>query len=311
MNAAQRMAASSESGDGFGWYSCEDILRILDNDDSASIDSASTNFTVSTLFDRKHPYGLVCSLTSEFRMLAAKVVTTSDLVVEIGSSWGHCTNILAKSCGKPSRVLGLEISKEAVVASKTNFPSLTFEFIDVFREPRRVLELVQKLYGNEKEITEVNGEISESPSSGPDHLVVFVDIGGNRDLRDLVALLPWVLSNLCPQICVVKSESLHAYMKMREIGSIDVPLDYHKWSDLREFAPPPKPQRLPQYPLKAPLRHSPSGVPICRFYNYDTQHGCIRLTKGRCPLDHEHCHMCGVSGHRAFDCTCQAVMPIL
>jgi hypothetical protein len=40
-------------------------------------------------------------------------------------------------------------------------------------------------------------------------LVCFVDIGGNRELEALAALLPWVASALHPRLIVVKSQSLY------------------------------------------------------------------------------------------------------
>lgn len=53
---------------------------------------------------------------------------------------------------------------------------------------------------------------------------------------------------------------------------------------------------------------------ICRFYNYDVERGCLRSMKAQrnknlkgCNMDHEHCHRCGREGHRAFECTNDAI----
>eukprot|EP00956_Cyclotella_meneghiniana_P013801 scaffold20263_cov69-Cyclotella_meneghiniana.AAC.1 len=50
-------------------------------------------------------------------------------------------------------------------------------------------------------------------------------------------------------------------------------------------------------------------VEICRFYNYDSERGCLRSKRARnnpnvkgCELDHDHCHLCGVFGHCALEC---------
>lgn len=50
-------------------------------------------------------------------------------------------------------------------------------------------------------------------------------------------------------------------------------------------------------------------VEICRFYNYDSERGCLRSKRARnnpnvkgCDMDHEHCHLCGVFGHCALEC---------
>ena len=55
---------------------------------------------------------------------------------------------------------------------------------------------------------------------------------------------------------------------------------------------------------------------ICRFYNYD-ERGCLRSTKAQrnpnlkgCDLDHDHCHRCGLEGHRAFECTKNITSPL-
>ena len=46
-------------------------------------------------------------------------------------------------------------------------------------------------------------------------LCVFVDIGGNRELEALVALLPWVATALpcVPRFIAVKSETLYAAVR--------------------------------------------------------------------------------------------------
>ena len=65
-----------------------------------------------------------------------------------------------------------------------------------------VIDIVEKLI-----------EKNTTPESTP-NLVVFVDIGGNRELEALVALLPWVASSLpqIPRRIVVKSETMHTAM---------------------------------------------------------------------------------------------------
>ena len=92
-------------------------------------------------------YGVICSITSDFRSLAAKLVSIGDVVVEIGSSYGRCTQILATACCNPAAVLGLETSKEAIIAARACYPTLNFQRANVLREPGRALQLVQQLVG--------------------------------------------------------------------------------------------------------------------------------------------------------------------
>lgn len=42
---------------------------------------------------------------------------------------------------------------------------------------------------------------------------------------------------------------------------------------------------------------------ICRFHNYDSTRGCLRLKRSRCDCCHKTCHRCGTAcGSRGFEC---------
>ena len=57
-------------------------------------------------------------------------------------------------------------------------------------------------------------------------------------------------------------------------------------------------------PLELPVRRTADGIEICRFHNYSPA-GCIRVSQGRCPLDHHVCHWCGEEGHAPLACDAQ------
>jgi hypothetical protein len=167
----------------------------------------------SACHNRREFYSWVPSLR-----IAREHVTLEDAAIEIGASYGRCTSILAKATGSASHVLGVETSKEVVAKASEAYPTLHFEQMDVFKERLRLLELTEQVVrGNARvaiartapSATELGrpSDLSDSAVSGIlRDLVVFVDIGGNRELETLVALIPWVQSEMRPRLLVVKSE---------------------------------------------------------------------------------------------------------
>ena len=77
---------------------------------------------------------VVVAHTLEFRHLARSQVTKRDHVVEIGSSLGLCTKILAQASGA---VVGFDVSAAHLEESRRTFPELRFEFLDIFEEAER------------------------------------------------------------------------------------------------------------------------------------------------------------------------------
>ena len=139
-------------------------------------------------------------------------------------------------------------------------------------------------------------------------LVVFADIGGNRELEALVALLPWVAMTLKPRLIVVKSEKLYRAVAEND-GTFDWPALQARCAKTRSFSR----QKLP-HPLKAPLRHARDGTPICRFHNYrvrtEGQVGSTCRQGDRCPYNHTQCHRCLEDGHTALECTLEDATPL-
>jgi hypothetical protein len=120
-------------------------------------------------------------------------VTPGDKVLELGSSYGLCTRVLAHHAG-PDAVLGIDNSHQLIAASQAAFPDLSFLVLDVLEQPGELRRLAQQWKFN----------------------VVFVDIGGNRALEALLRLLPWLQQELAAlELIVVKSEELAAAAQQR------------------------------------------------------------------------------------------------
>jgi len=222
------------------------------------------------------------------------------------------TAILAQQLNNTNQIVGIDISKEVITAASSSYPDLTFVKSDALRDPMSTLLVY-------KDLCKLHNE-----SKHHQLLYVFVDIGGNRELESLVALLPWVEEQLQPISIIVKSETLYAAVMELGGGTFD-------WNVLTAMAndavdkrkrdteggngngtestnlnPPTKTVKT-LHPLKAPLRKNDKGVAICRFHNYD-QRGCRKFidmtcSGETCPYDHEHCHMCLELGHIALHCT--------
>lgn len=234
---------------------------------------------------------VVTYYTETFRRMV-KLVRPTDAVLEIGSSWGECTALLGEALSPP-RVVGVDTSKEALEKSSAKFPHLTFERADALANPLMVIEIAKALLAR---------------CGAGARLVVFADIGGNRELEALVALLPWVAATLAPRLIVVKSEKLHSAVAANG-GVFDWPELQARCAKTRSFGR----QKLP-HPLKAPLRHARDGTPICRFHNYrvrkDGQVGSTCRQGDRCPYNHVQCHRCLEDGHTALECTLEDATPL-
>lgn len=145
------------------------------------------------------PAAVVCATTDAYRRLARSQVTAADRVLEVGCSAGACTALLARHAGRG--VVGVDNSRELLRAAAARVARCCLErggASDVRLEHCDVLAAPEEL----KALAAGCG-------------VVFVDIGGNRQLASLVTLLPWLLAELRPRLLVVKSEALAAEARRR------------------------------------------------------------------------------------------------
>lgn len=220
--------------------------------------------------------GLVTASTDAYRKLARSELTRQDFVLEIGSSLGLCTQTLAQHA---RWVIGMDNSKENVAKTQEEYPWLQFERLDPFLEPEKVLQLAVG------------------------YNVVFVDIGGNRELNAVVRLVQWVEEELDPRLIVVKSQAMHATLAKKEYNGAQPWTDETGrvcnsekwWSGLQERIK----KSWCHHPLKAPKKCTRTGNIICRYHNY-TKEGCKK--RSTCLYDHETCHICLQEGHVALYC---------
>lgn len=212
---------------------------------------------------------IVCDQTTQYRDLARTQVRPSEFVVELGSSYGVCTALLAMRCAK---CIGVEISEEAVAEARTKYPGVHFECFDAVLQPQRL----------------------EHVSAGAQTL--FVDVGGDRDLGALLQLLPSIQKVQRPNLIVLKSKKLKAHMLEHQPkmsceewwGQLEVQYGQgngHRAIDLGH-----------KHPMAYPARLDPTGKQICRFWNYGS---CYT---DDCKYTHDWCNECLALGHRAMDC---------
>jgi predicted O-methyltransferase YrrM len=235
------------------------------------------------------PSVIITKDTDDYRHLARSQIIKTDRVVEFGSSLGLCTKALSENA---ETVLGLDNSELNIERSRAAFPELNFELVDVLR---RLPELQQRLEGFNK---------------------VFVDIGGDREVKALVRALYFVKEYLRPELIVVKSRVLFKSACREENDKSDIGLltkGQQWWENLfitycglAGILPYPekwfveaKSAGFTAKPLSYPWRETVDGTPICRLYNYSI---CLKHLECLCEFDHDHCHHCGKFGHRAIEC---------
>ena len=90
--------------------------------------SASSSLCNITRFEYDRMTG---KTTDCYRRLARSQLTPHDHVLEIGSAYGKCTEIIHLHAG--GRVIGIDISAESVEASRHEYPALRFEKLDALQ----------------------------------------------------------------------------------------------------------------------------------------------------------------------------------
>lgn len=157
-------------------------------------------------------------------------------------------------------------------------------------------------------------------------LTVFVDIGGDRQLHAVVLLLQWIIksfssernndNSMLGQI-IVKSETLYQALRDYQSASSGDTADSSSYflddggDWLKRHWRTAVRESFPRHPLQAPRRilplvqksnnHPGESRAICRYHNYHPE-GCAKHADGRCPYDHDHCHLCLQVGHVARNC---------
>jgi hypothetical protein len=296
-------------------------------------------------FCTDHPSAIVCYDTDTFRGFT-ELLNFQDIVVELGCSYGKCTHLISKRVSS-NRVLGIDVSNEVIAKAKENYTDINFQQCDLIATPYLAFKLVEDLIGcceskqciNKTEQRTEDEKLDGFSQSETPRLVVFMDIGGNREMETNIALLAWVVADMPqkPDLIVVKSQSIYRFVSgilkgtlFTENCHIGAAFDWNKLLSTSESAfqnrkrkkeitlasesiSPTKLQRFDEkvrklpHPLKAPRRSTPAGIDICRFHNYSMCKNFVDPeNRGTtCDLDHSHCHICLAVGHVAKDCVQQ------
>lgn len=233
---------------------------------------------------------IVTGETIPYRHMASSQILSTDTVLEVGCSTGEASAILVRYAQK---WLGFDTSSDMVEQCLAKLPRNP-ENDNVARALKR--DALADPSEAKNAVTETLGD------AGPS--VVFVDIGGNRELDGVLRMIDWCKQSFHPRLVVVKSRELEAAIQTANgvvVGDNGLIENCETWYKLRlEQLCKPK---LPLHPLQAPMRLSPlnKDVPICRYHNYDVN-GCKRHKDGICSFDHDHCHLCLERGHTALQC---------
>ena len=276
---------------------------------------------------------MITKTTDKYRLLAASQLIPTDRVLEIGCSNGECSLVIAKYVTAGS-LRGFDTSQQMVseakskISGKKGYGNVQFHVIDPFKEPKKALILATESSTSENEDGDKNLD-KPTPS------VVFIDIGGNRDLGSVVKMLEWTMNVFTPRLCIIKSEEMvqsfmedFKYAKAESSCDLGTPASKRRKSSLVHIEPNgiiqngtdwfhaklsffrsesatsqagPEPAQRFSHPKKAPLSLSPEDgkTPICRYYNYH-KNGCQHAN---CPFDHKYCHWCQERGHIGRYCT--------
>ena len=285
---------------------------------------------------------IVCAETEEFRLLARTLPLPGWAALDIGAAHGHATEMLAAAVGATGRVVGVEKGREFIEAARQERPQLTFERLDALAAPQYLVQLagtgVDIVAIDINGIREISGLLPLIALAervvAPSVLLV-----KSRHLWESArAYLSAPESGLSPPggqpaaaggcgAVALDGGRRWAFANTdaAELGPAEGPSPGSGcgsssssagwWRQLLAEHRPESPEAsgaagthqlsrsARRYPLNYPHRFVPgsAGTRICEFHNYDGA-GCLNHRKGKCQLDHCHCHFCAEAGHRALEC---------
>ena len=245
---------------------------------------------------------VVVPTTDLFRKFASSTIPLSAIVVEIGCANGFCTKFILRRLAAQNQYLGIDISPQFIRECQAKYPEADFELINVMTEWGRAEHLI----ASKRQDCLLEGDTNTTnKNSAPLHM--YVDIGGNRDVESLLALLQIIQHRVRPDSIIVKSQEL--FSLGTKLGGLGSPNAWkHLQAQARETLQRRRHTPKKYNPLRLPQRYTKDGVAICRYHNYDSQRGCLRFqdASNTCPLDHDVCHSClTIAGHVAWQCPLQ------
>ena len=121
---------------------------------------------------------VLCQETVPFRHVARCQISSSDVVVELGCSFGEMTSVLLE---RTAHVIGVDHASSVLEAAARRAPAARYELLDALAHPARLLALCRTC----------------APTA------VFIDLGGDRPAADLVPLLAQLHAELTPTVSLV------------------------------------------------------------------------------------------------------------
>jgi precorrin-6B methylase 2 len=141
------------------------------------------------------------SRVSSYRRLARELVGSDDLVIELGSSEGRCTRLLA---GRAQRVIAVEKTRDG--CAKTREAVARCDNVDVLCQDAFELKPILDL----------------TPCAD----AVFVDIGGSAPAWQTMRLAGNYLSIFHPDVLVMRNTRLASFVSSLEWAERDTPGRY-------------------------------------------------------------------------------------
>jgi hypothetical protein len=228
--------------------------------------------------------------TKDFRRLVG-LITSTDRVLEIGCSSGEASMLMLPTCRS---WVGFDTSEEMLGMCQAAMDRWSCS------------HCCPKSTTKKKEYHPViMNALVDSTTARKEACrfgiptVVACDIGGNRELVNVLRMISWAMDAFQPNLILIKSRELTKALLETSSCAIDPDTGLvdkgHDWFQAHR----PK-HAMPKHPKKAPLVMSPvdPNKPICRYHNYH-KNGCHKTD---CHLDHEYCHFCKEKGHVGKEC---------
>jgi hypothetical protein len=144
------------------------------------------------------------------------------MFIEIGSDFGFNIGMIPIPDGNK---IGIDKSETSNLIAKNNYDRIDFMTVDVLLKSQEwfqeLFNIIRNKFQNHQQD---NNNISNKEQLCEDelliksHLVVAIDINGNREIEAVVECLKRVMNWWSPKLIIVKSRSLYKYMQEKGIG---------------------------------------------------------------------------------------------
>eukprot|EP00903_Cladosiphon_okamuranus_P009683 g9213.t1 len=228
------------------WEATRAVVRIPRGDecDHNTFDCRARPSRLVPIYDVSSPTPagapLLVILTAEtlpYRLLAASQVRPTDSVLEVGCSTGETTAVLVKYVTR-GKVVAFDVGADMVEQTKERlkrmptsdrgktYARVRVSKIDPFMDPRGAVEAALAPIELDGEGDQADGQAGTAQiGTGGGRAVdtVFIDIGGNREVRGVARMIAFARTAFAnpPRLIVVKSQALVAELKANRSGGSD------------------------------------------------------------------------------------------